>query len=109
MPETTTINLQINTDLKSQAEEILDGLGLSFSEAFTLMLQHIRTKQALPFEDVEVKDIESPISQNTLKPEVIAYIKYAENNEDEWLGPFDTIEAYRACMEDYVGDNDDEI
>lgn len=97
MTETITINLQIDPDLKSQTEEILDGLGLTFSEAFALMLQHVRLRQTLPF---DTDDYSCTFNSKTL-----SLIERIENGEEEMSPVFDTYEEFQAWIEE--GDDDD--
>ena len=46
----TTVNLKVDADIKEQASEILESLGLTLDEAFNLMLHQIRIVRGLPFE-----------------------------------------------------------
>ena len=50
MPKNTTINLRVDSDVKEQAVEILNSLGLTLSEAFNLLLHQVRITRGLPFE-----------------------------------------------------------
>ena len=53
----TTVNLRVDSEVKEEAGEILASMGLTFSEAFNLMLHQICLQHALPFK-------------------VVAYVKY---------------------------------
>ena len=44
------MHIQVNPEIKSKAEPILATIGLSFSDAFNLMLNQICLKRKLPFE-----------------------------------------------------------
>jgi len=48
----TTINLRVDAEVKQQAGEILASMGLSFSDAFNLMLHQVIIQRALPFDIV---------------------------------------------------------
>lgn len=50
MAKNTTINLRVDSEIKEQAAEILDSLGLTLSEAFNLLLHQVRIVRGLPFE-----------------------------------------------------------
>ena len=50
MAKNTTINIQVDSEVKEQAGEILESLGLSLSQAFNLMLYQVRSARGLPFE-----------------------------------------------------------
>ncbi len=50
MAKTTTINLRVDSEVKEQAKEILDSLGLTLSDAFNLMIHQIKLVKGLPFE-----------------------------------------------------------
>ena len=80
MNKNTTVNLRVNSEVKVQAGIILDAMGLSFSDAFNLMLHQIRIQRALPFEVVAYS--------STPKPETLAFIERIENGEEELIGPF---------------------
>ena len=50
MKKNTTINLRVDSEVKEQAGEILASMGLTFSQAFNLMLHQVRMVRGLPFE-----------------------------------------------------------
>jgi len=50
MSKNATINLRVNAEVKEQAGEILASLGLTFSDAFNLLLHQVRIQRGLPFE-----------------------------------------------------------
>ena len=50
MSKNTTINLRVDKEIKEQAGEILESLGLTLSEAFNLMPHQVRIVRGLPFE-----------------------------------------------------------
>ena len=84
MKKNATINLRVNAEVKEQAGMILDAMGLSFSDAFNLMLHQVRIQHCLPFEVT--------IHSNTPKPETIAFIDRVEKGEEELAGPFSSKE-----------------
>jgi len=84
MSKNTTINLRVNSEVKDQAGMILDAMGLSFSDAFNLMLHQVRIQHCLPFSIVAFS--------NTAKPETLALIDRIENGDEELIGPFNTKE-----------------
>ena len=84
MNKNTTINLRINSEVKEQAGMILDAMGLSFSDAFNLMLHQVRIQRSLPFDVVAYS--------NTPRAETLAFIDRIENGEEELVGPFSTKE-----------------
>jgi len=84
MSKNTTINLRVNAEVKEQAGVILDAMGLSFSDAFNLMLHQIRIQRSLPFDVVAYSHIP--------KAETLAYIERIENGEEELIGPFSSKE-----------------
>ena len=49
MEKKATINLRIDNDLKSDAEQILNRLGLTMSTAITLFLRQVELTGGLPF------------------------------------------------------------
>ena len=80
MPKNTTINLRVDSEVKLQAGKILDAMGLTFSEAFNLLLHQIRIQHALPFDIIAYG--------HTPRHESLAFIKRLENGEEELEGPF---------------------
>ena len=71
MLKTHSSNLQIkiNPEIKTSVEPILDAIGLSFSDAFNLMLKQIYLKRRLPF---ELSDVQ--LTENGYTPEFEAAI-----------------------------------
>ena len=118
MAKNTTINIRVDSEVKAQVEEIFANLGLTFSQAFNLMLHQARIVRGLPFEvkqrlPVELNDGHGSYIcayghvHDYSKPEMLARIESIENGTAEMLGPFDTFEAYKASLSE--GDDDDEV
>ena len=84
MTKNSTINLRVNSEVKEQAGMILDAMGLSFSDAFNLMLHQIKIQRSLPFEVVAYS--------HTPRAETLAYMERVESGEEELVGPFSTKE-----------------
>jgi DNA-damage-inducible protein J len=84
MTKNSTINLRVNSEVKEQAGIILDAMGLSFSDAFNLMLHQIKIQRSLPFDVVAYS--------HTPRAETLAYIERIERGEEELVGPFSTKE-----------------
>jgi addiction module RelB/DinJ family antitoxin len=84
MNKNATINLRVNAEVKEQAGFILDAMGLSFSDAFNLMLHQVRIQRCLPFEVIAYS--------NTPRPETLAFIERIENGEEGLVGPFSSKE-----------------
>ena len=53
MSKTTVIHTRINADLKAGAENILDSIGISVSEAIRLFYRQIELHHGIPF-DVKI-------------------------------------------------------
>jgi len=84
MSKNTTVNLRVNSEVKEQAGIILDAMGLTFSDAFNLMLHQVRIQRSLPFEVIAYSHIP--------KPETLALIERIENGEEKLVGPFSSKE-----------------
>ena len=84
MNKNTTINLRVNSEVKEQAGQILDAMGLTFSDAFNLMLHQVRIQRSLPFDVVAYSHIP--------KPETLAFIESIEKGEEPLVGPFSSKE-----------------
>ena len=46
----SSMHIRVNPEIKAKAEPILSAIGLSFSDAFNLMLNQIYLKRRIPFE-----------------------------------------------------------
>lgn len=99
MAKTTTINTRVDAELKAEVSQILADMGLTFSQAFTLMLHQIRIQRALPFEIAAYG--------HTPTSSTLAQIESIENGTAEMAGPFDTYEEYKAWLEEYDDDEDE--
>ena len=84
MAKNTTINIRVDSEVKEHAGIILDAMGMSFSEAFNLMLHQIRIQRALPFDIVAFT--------HNPKIETLAYINQVENGSEPLVGPFSSKE-----------------
>jgi len=82
MSKNTTVNLRVNSEVKEQAGMILDAMGMTFSDAFNLLLHQIRIQRSLPFDVVAYSHVP--------RPETLAFIERIESGEEELTGPFDT-------------------
>ena len=82
MSKNTTVNLRVNSEVKEQAGMILDAMGMTFSDAFNLLLHQIRIQRSLPFDVVAYSHVP--------RPETLAFIDRIERGEEELTGPFDT-------------------
>jgi addiction module RelB/DinJ family antitoxin len=95
MAKNATINLRVDPEVKEQAGKILGAMGMSFSEAFNLMLHQVRIQHALPFEVVAYA--------HTPKAETLALLDRIERGEEPLVGPFKTFEDFKASL---YGDDD---
>jgi len=84
MNKNTTVNLRVNSEIKDQAGKILDAMGLSFSDAFNLLLHQIKIQRSLPFDVVSYSHIP--------KSDTLALIEHIENGNEELIGPFSSKE-----------------
>ncbi len=84
MAKNTTINLRVDSDIKQQAGGILASMGMTFSEAFNLLLHQVCIQRALPFEVVAYS--------HTPKAETLALLERIERGEEEIIGPFSSKE-----------------
>ena len=50
MPKDATINARVDRRLKAKAEKVLSQVGISTTEAITMLLHQIVLRQGLPFE-----------------------------------------------------------
>ena len=52
------IHISVDEDLKADAEQLFDELGLNMTTAITVFLKQSVTKQAIPFKIENIKSIE---------------------------------------------------
>ena len=50
MPTDSIVHVQVDEKIEREATAVLEGMGLTVSEAVRLMLLHIAVEKALPFE-----------------------------------------------------------
>ena len=84
MAKNATINLRVDSEVKEQSGKILDAMGLTFSDAFNLLLHQIRIQRALPFEVVAFS--------HAPKSDTLAFIDQIENGTEPLTGPFNSKE-----------------
>lgn len=58
MPKDATINARVDSRLKAKAEKVLAEVGISTSEAITMLLHQIVLRRGIPF-DVRVPNAET--------------------------------------------------
>ena len=58
MPKTETIRARVDAKLKTQAEAVLEKLGLNASEAIRLFYKQVALRKGLPF-DVKIPNAET--------------------------------------------------
>ena len=91
MSKNTTINIRVDSEIKEQAGKVLDTMGLSFSDAFNLLLHQVKIQRCLPFDIVSYN--------HNPKPETLALIERIENGEEELVGPFSSKEELWRSLE----------
>ena len=91
MTKNTTINLLVNSEVKEQAGMILDAMGLSFNDAFNLLLHQIKIQRSLPFDVVAYSHMP--------RADTLAYIERIENGEEVVVGPFSSKEELWEALE----------
>ena len=84
MAKNTTVNLRIDSEVKEQSGKILESMGLTFSEAFNLLLHQVCIQRSLPFEVVSYAHSAAPKTQEL--------IERIEQGKEALSGPFSTKE-----------------
>lgn len=89
------INLRVNEDLKSQADQVLKGMGLTMSSAITMFLMQVVRTNSIP---LELKAIDNPAPVKKIEPiekPVVIEEKEPENpNIDGLLSVKDGFEGF---------------
>lgn len=93
---TTLIQVETEETVKKQAEEILEGLGISLSDAVNMFLRQVILQKGIPFE------VKYPENKPELKPEVIEAMEEAirisrDPNTKRYSG-------FKEALEDIFGD-----
>ena len=80
---TSAINIQVDSNTKKQATEILNSLGLSMSTAINIFLKQVIKRNGIPFEVVNTKqDKETIETINEMKDMIKHPEKY--KHYDNW-------------------------
>ena len=98
MEKKATINLRIDNDLKIDAEQILNRLGLTMSTAITLFLRQVELTGGLPF-PVQLPPGPKHLDiSNMSEDDFNAYIEQGihESNNDQLMYLSDVISEYKA-------------
>lgn len=89
------INLRVNEDLKSQADQVLKGMGLTMSSAITMFLTQVVRTNSIP---LELKAINHPAPDKRIepieKPVVIEEKEPANSNIEGLLSVKDGFEGF---------------
>lgn len=67
MSKTTSVYARVEPDIKSQAEEVLDQLGIPMSNAIGMFLRQVIFKRSIPFEMVLPQ--RNPVAMGALSQE----------------------------------------
>ena len=85
--KSVNVNLQIDEDIKKQADKLFDDLGMNLSTAFSIFLKQSIREQGIPF----------MVSMHVPNETTIAAIEAAERGEDLY-GPFDSAESLMEAL-----------
>lgn len=89
------INLRVDEDLKSQADQVLKGMGLTMSSAITMFLTQVVRTNSIP---LELKAINKPAPIKKIepieKPVVIEEKELANSNIEGLLSVKDGFEGF---------------
>ena len=94
----STVAIEIEDGLKNSAEEILNKLGLSLSEAFSLLLHQVTLRRSFPVELKVPDNFPVPCIDDLTDEEFDAMIE--ESMADVEAGRTYTIEEVRKFMEE---------
>ena len=68
---TSAINIQVDSDTKKQATDILNNLGLSMSTAINIFLKQVIKRDGIPFEIVNNKPNEEMLKAHSIQTDLI--------------------------------------
>jgi len=94
-PRTANINIRVNPQIKKEAEEVLDEIGLNLSDVFNLLINQIRLTHTIPFSlhDQEI----SPV----FYPQIWEGLKQAEEDRKNGVKGY-TIDEVIASMDKII-------
>lgn len=92
MANTTPTQIRIEEDTKKQAVELLEGLGLTLSEAVNMFLRQVILQNGIPFE----------VKYPEFKPEVIEAMEEAKqiSRDPKTKGYTDVKQMFKEILED---------
>ena len=82
MPKSSALTIRIDPEIKSQADSVLQYLGITTSEAVTIFLRQVVLTRGIPF----------PVKAPTYNDETIAAIREGENIAKNGPHRFNTAE-----------------
>lgn len=99
MAKTSSIHIRVEPKIKEKVEEILNSLGMTFTEAINIYLRQIIINCGIPFE------IKNPKFSN----EMLASIKEAEEMEKhpENYKSFETVEEFMKELHNEIQNRED--
>ena len=81
MAKTATLNVRVDPDVKAEATEVLDDLGISMSSALNMILRNIARRKRLPLESVTLEDYGILNMDNMTDEELIDLVNKQEEEE----------------------------
>ena len=93
MMSTTSISIRVDSDIKKQAEDLFDELGLSMSAAINIFLKRAVSQGGIPF---EVKRV---VPNNETRE---ALAEYAEMRRSD--SAYKRYDSFNQVMEDVLND-----
>lgn len=78
----TTLNIRVDENLKKQANELFEKLGLNMTTAINMFLKRSLLERGIPF----------LVDLNVPNEKTVAALKDAEEGKDVY-GPFDSVES----------------
>jgi len=84
MSETTNLSIRIDRNLKNEADQVFNLLGMSMTTAITIFVRQAVRQKKIPFEITLHQEQEST--------DISSYIDHIENGKEELIGPFSSKE-----------------
>lgn len=83
----TSMTIRMNRDVKQQAQQIFNDLGMDMTTAINVFLRQAISHNGFPFD----------VTLNTPNTVTLAAMEAAENDEDMY-GPFDSVESMMEAL-----------
>ena len=102
MAKTASLNVRIDPEVKAQAMEVFDELGISASSAINMMLKSVAIRRRLPSEVVSITDYGIIDGTNMTDDELVELVNESIDNA---AGNYISLNEFRKRLNNKLGTN----